>query len=46
MNILLINGSPKGIKSNTDRLAKAFMEGMSDAVQVDCEELTIRDLDA
>ena len=45
MNILLINGSPKGIKSNTYRLAKAFMDGMSDAVQVDCEELTVRDLD-
>ena len=45
MNILLINGSPKGIKSNTYRLAKAFMEGMSDAVPVDCQELTVRDLD-
>lgn len=33
MNILLINGSPKGEGSNTLRLAKAFLEGVSLAQQ-------------
>lgn len=30
MNILLINGSPKGVRSNTLRLSKAFIEGMGE----------------
>lgn len=30
MNVLLINGSPKGKGSNTYRLARAFLEGMGD----------------
>ncbi len=30
MRILLINGSPKGVRSNTYRLAKAFLEGMGE----------------
>lgn len=29
MNILVINGSPKGAKSNTYRLTCAFLEGIS-----------------
>lgn len=29
MNILVINGSPKGEKSNTARLAKSFVKGMN-----------------
>ena len=29
MNILVINGSPKGERSNTWRLTRAFLEGMS-----------------
>ena len=30
MNILLINGSPKGKASNSLRLAKSFIEGISE----------------
>lgn len=30
MNILVINGSPKGEKSNTYRLTRAFVEGITD----------------
>lgn len=29
MNLLVINGSPKGTRSNTYRLAKAFLEGIT-----------------
>lgn len=28
MNVLVINGSPKGEKSNTIRLTKSFVKGM------------------
>ena len=35
MNILLVNGSPKGERSNTLRLANAFFEGICYA-QKDC----------
>lgn len=28
MNVLVINGSPKGDKSNTMKLTKAFLQGM------------------
>ena len=45
MNILLINGSPKGTRSNTYRLSKAFVEGISEAVHSVCEELTVSDMD-
>lgn len=34
MNILVINGSPKGTRSNTYRLTKAFLEGIAEN---DCE---------
>ncbi len=30
MKVLVINGSPKGMRSNTYRLAKAFLEGMGE----------------
>lgn len=33
MNILVINGSPKGSKSNTYRLTSAFTEGICDAIK-------------
>ena len=45
MKILLINGSPKGLKSNTYRLSKAFIDGISGVAPAECEELTVRDLD-
>ena len=45
MKILLINGSPKGLKSNTYRLSKAFIDGISGVAPTECEELTVRDLD-
>lgn len=45
MNILLINGSPKGTKSNTYRLSKAFIEGIGDVTSAECEELTVKDMD-
>lgn len=31
MNILVINGSPKGERSNTLRLTNAFLEGITDS---------------
>ncbi len=31
MNVLVINGSPKGIKSNTYRILKPLTEGMKKA---------------
>lgn len=53
MNILLINGSPKGKRSNTYRLASAFLEGMkgtgaSEAFgehKIQVEELQVNRLD-
>ncbi len=33
MNVLVINGSPKGAKSNTYRLTTAFLEGMKQGLQ-------------
>ena len=46
MNILVINGSPKGKRSNTYRMTQAFVEGMQQAVEdVQVEELTVRQLE-
>lgn len=33
MNILVINGSPKGTGSNSYKLTKAFLEGMKAGIQ-------------
>ncbi len=40
MNVLVINGSPKGERSNTWQLTKAFLAGMGEG----SEELTIQEL--
>ena len=37
MNILVLNGSPKGERSNTLKLAKAFLEGFTQAQSADAE---------
>ena len=44
MNILLINGSPKGDRSNTLQLSRAFVAGMGNAQvrQLDGKNLNIR----
>ena len=48
MNVLVINGSPKGEQSNTLRLTNAFLEGVCDS-QKDClpaiERLDIAKMD-
>jgi len=41
MKILLINGSPKGEKSNTLKLANAFMDGINTAVNHDVEKINV-----
>ncbi len=38
MNILLINGSPKGEKSNTLKLSRVFLEGLSEQGDVEIRE--------
>lgn len=46
MNVLVINGSPKGEGSNTYQLTKAFLEGMGQAEQpLDVQTLTVRQLE-
>lgn len=45
MKVLVINGSPKGDRSNTYQLTKAFLEGMGEGGQaLEVQELTVRDL--
>ncbi len=45
MKVLLINGSPKGARSNSLRLAKSFVDGFSEEVgkteKIEIEELTL-----
>lgn len=40
MNILVINGSPKGAKSNTYRLTSAFLEGFTE----ECQDVQTREI--
>ena len=42
MNILVINGSPKGAASNTYRLTSAFLDGMRQGIQdIQTKELSV-----
>ncbi len=45
MGILIINGSPKGAKSNTYRLTAAFVEGMNRVSRQEIREVTVSHLD-
>jgi len=45
MKILVLNGSPKGRKSNTLRLADAFVEGLNDASSNDVDVIDIKKMD-
>ena len=45
MNILVINGSPKGSRSNSLRLADAFVKGVSRQTDSQVEQLTLSKLD-
>lgn len=46
MKVLAINGSPKGERSNTWQLTKAFLDGMNDGTEpVEVRELTVGQLD-
>lgn len=45
MNILVINASPKGERSNTYRLTSAFLEGMQDCGSHDVVTLPVNRLD-
>ena len=46
MNILVINGSPKGINSNSYRLTAAFLEGMKQELKdIQTRELLINCMD-
>ncbi len=45
MNILVINGSPKGERSNTLRLTNAFVDGMTAAAAADVRRIDVGKLD-
>lgn len=45
MNVLLINGSPKGKRSNTLRLATAFLDGVCAGREVELRQLDISQMD-
>lgn len=45
MNILVINGSPKGVRSNSLRLANAFVKGICRKKEETGEETHIEILD-
>ena len=44
MNVLLINGSPKGEKSNSLQLAQAFVRGIGEEKQVQLDKVTLSSL--
>ncbi len=43
MKILVINGSPKGKRSNSYKLTRSFVEGISEKTDVECEEIFVKD---
>ncbi len=45
MNILLINGSPKGSRSNTYRLSTAFVEGIRSREEISLRERNLKQCD-
>ena len=45
MKVLLINGSPKGLRSNTYRLSTAFVEGLRRSVEVTAKEICAAKMD-
>lgn len=45
MNILLINGSPKGERSNTYKLAAAFIDGMREREEIVLDEIAVNKLE-
>ena len=44
MNILLINGSPKGKRSNSLRLANSFIEGFKEGYKSKNEAISIDEM--
>ena len=45
MNILLINGSPKGKRSNSLKLANSFIEGLKQKKEENGEQVTVCEMD-
>lgn len=45
MNILLINGSPRGENGNTIRLSNAFCEGITEKIKANIESINLNKLD-
>ena len=44
MNILLINGSPKGKRSNSLKLANSFIEGFKEGYKSKNEDISIDEM--
>lgn len=44
MKVLIINGSPRGENSNTMKVTRAFVQGMSESADIEVETVTVKDL--